>query len=112
MNPVKVMDWQTKQLSELPSVGEDNWATWLLEQGYELIERESLGYTALELYENEDAHVYAMYHPIYAGLETESLYINIPSQEEARQLMNVAQQLVTGMGTMFSMWDEEDDDEE
>ncbi|WP_017314195.1 hypothetical protein [Mastigocladopsis repens] len=41
MQPVKVMDWQTKQLSSLPSVGEGNWASWLFENGYELIDREA-----------------------------------------------------------------------
>ncbi|GAB1538590.1 hypothetical protein NUACC21_12520 [Scytonema sp. NUACC21] len=113
MNPMKVMDWQTKQLSELPRSGEGNWSTWLLENGYELIDREALGYTEIKLYENEKNRVFAIYHPIYAGLDTESLYVNIPSEEDARQLMNVAKQLVAGMGTMFNiLGDEEDEDED
>lgn len=113
MNPMKVMDWQTKQLSELPRAGEGNWSSWLRENGYELINREALGYTEIELYENPSHGVFAIYHPMYAGLDTESLYVNIASEEDARQLMNVAQQLVAGMGTMFNiLGDEEDEDED
>lgn len=112
MNPMKVMDWQTKQLSELPSIGEGNWTNWLNENGYELIDREELGHTEIELYENSKDGVFAIYHPNYLGLDTESLYANIPTEEDARQLMNVARQLATGMSTMLNIEDEEDDDEE
>lgn len=112
MNPMKVMDWGTKQLSELPRSGEGNWTSWLSDNGYALIDREMLGYTEIELYENEDNGVFAIYHPIYAGLDTESLYVNIPSEAEARHLMNIAQQLVTGMSTMFDFGGEEDEDED
>lgn len=109
---MKVMNWQTKQLSELPSVGEGNWASWLFQNGYELIDREELGHTEIELYENSNAGVYAIYHPNYIGLDTESLYINILTEEDARQLMHVAQQLATGMGTMLNIGDDEDEDED
>lgn len=113
MNSMKVMDWQSKQLSELPSTGEGNWATWLNENGYELIDREELGYMEIELYENSKDGVFAIYHPNYVGLETESLYINISTEEDARQLIDVAQQLVAGMGSMmmYDMVDEEDDED-
>ncbi|MEC4813149.1 MAG: hypothetical protein SAK29_07730 [Scytonema sp. PMC 1069.18] len=112
MNPVKVMDWQTKQLSELPPLGDDNWESWLLQQGYELIDKKPLGYTELALYQQKYVGVYAMYHPVYMGLETESLYVNIPTEEQVQQLVDIAQRLISGMEVMFDFGGEEDDEDD
>ena len=90
-----VLDFQTQGRSALPRLGEGNWMTWLSEQGYLIEDRVALieddPNSEIELYFNSEANVWAMYHPLHHGqTETECLYINIPIEEQARNLVEIA----------------------
>lgn len=69
--------------------------TWLLNQGYLIEDRVALieddPNSEIELYFNREANVWAIYHPIYGNLlEVECLYLNIPSEDQARNLIEIA----------------------
>jgi hypothetical protein len=69
--------------------------TWLSEQGYLIEDRVALieddPNSEIELYFNSEANIWAMYHPLHHGqTETECLYINIPIEEQARNLVEIA----------------------
>lgn len=91
MQAIKVINWQTKQKSQMPRIGEDNWINWLIDQGYDIIDSIRLGHTLIDLYK-ANSDIFAVYHPFFAGLDTECLFVNISTETEARELMTTAQQ--------------------
>lgn len=93
--PVPVLNFQTQDRSTLPRLGKANWISWLSDQGYGIEDRIALieddPNREIELYCNLETNVWAMYHPVYQGLpETECLYLNIPTEEQARNLVEIA----------------------
>lgn len=95
IQPLPVLDFQTQVRSTLPRLGEENWMTWLFNQGYLIEDRVALieddPNSDIELYFNPEANVWAMYHPLHQGqTETECLYVNIPAEEQARNLVELA----------------------
>lgn len=92
---IKAIDLQTEDKFDLPATGDGNWVDWLTTQGYLIHDRISLGYIALELYCCEGSGVYAIYHPSIHGLSIDCLFFNIPSEDAAQDLIDLAQQMVS-----------------
>lgn len=95
IQPVSVLDLQTQARSTLPRWGEGNWRRWLLEQGYLLEEQVALieadPTSEIEVYFNCTTKTWAMYHPVHHGqLDTECLDVNIPTEEQAYHLVELA----------------------
>lgn len=103
---IPAFDFQTGNKSTLPSSGGGSYQFWLQEQGYTFHAYAQLTTstdpaTEAELYckheaENEDASVWAVYLP-ELGVDTECLQFNIPTIEKAKDLIDTAQQLITGV---------------
>lgn len=91
---IKAIDLQTEDQFNLPTTGDGNWMDWLATQGYLIRDRISLGYVALELYCCESSGVYAIYHPSIQELSIDCLFFNIPSEDAAQDLIDLAQQMV------------------
>jgi hypothetical protein len=84
MRDVKVIDWKSKKESNLPRFGEGNWIKWLITNGYDIIDQIELGQTEINLYKAEGRELYAIYCPYFINLDTERLFVDIPTEEEAR----------------------------
>jgi hypothetical protein len=91
---LKAIDLQTEDRFNLPTSEDGNWVDWLAAQGYLIYDRISLGHIALELYCCEGSGVYALYHPSIRGLSIDCLFFNIPSEDAAQDLIDLAQQMV------------------
>jgi hypothetical protein len=91
---VKVVNFQTQLKFVLPAAGADGWLSWLAERGYLVCDRVAAGYVSLELYSAEESDLYALYHPSIQGLDTEYLFVDIPTEAQARELITLAQQVI------------------
>ncbi|QQE64124.1 hypothetical protein GFS31_08030 [Leptolyngbya sp. BL0902] len=91
---ITAINLQTEDKFDLPTSGDGNWMDWLATQGYLIHDRISLGYIALELYCCEGSGIYALYHPSLQGLRTACLFFNIPTEDAAQDLIDLAQQMV------------------
>lgn len=91
---IKAIDFQTEAKFDLAQVGEGNWLDWLADQGYLIYERISLSHVCLELYQRNDDRSYALYHPPLLGLSVECLFVNIPDEAAAQELIALAQKMV------------------
>jgi|GEM_PF-4571605 hypothetical protein len=97
---IRVINWQSKKLpitntttpSLLPRIGKGNWVHWLIAEGYELIDHVELGIVTIDLYMVEDGNLYYVYCSDFAGLDSERILINIPTEQEARCLINMIKQ--------------------
>jgi hypothetical protein len=87
MNNVKVVDWKSKQESKLPRIGKGNWIKWLVSYGYDITDQIELGQTEINLYKSEISGLYAIYCPYFINLDTERLFTDIPTEEEARSFI-------------------------
>lgn len=86
MRFVQVIDWQTRERSQLPAAGEGNFVSWLIAQGYDLSTTEPLGNAEIEIYQADNG-TFAVYHPTFGTLDSESLFVNIPSEDDVRMLV-------------------------
>jgi hypothetical protein len=87
---LKVIDWKTRQYTQLSCTGKANWIKSLISQKYEIIDFTTLGITGINLYKTESVEnieLYAIYCPSLAVLDMECLFINIPTEAEARTLI-------------------------
>jgi hypothetical protein len=91
---LRVTDWQTKQHFQLPVRGKDNWAQWLTRKGYERIEQVKLKKSKINLYKSQKENVYAVCCPKLSLFYTESLYINIPQEKDARLFFTTVKQML------------------
>jgi hypothetical protein len=103
MTQLKVIDFQTEEKFWLPKEGEGNWAEWLAEQGYIVCDRIPVGQLTLELYASSDGSPYAVYHPPFQGLDTECLFVSIPSEKQSQELVSLAQQMLGMMNLMMNL---------
>ena len=100
MKAIKAIDIQTEEKFDLPKTGEGNWLEWLAEQRYLICDRIPLGYVSFEVYRQEETEVYALYHPVIQGLETECLFFNIPDEATVQELISLAKKM---MGIMSQL---------
>jgi hypothetical protein len=91
---IKDIDVQTEEKFDLAQAGEGNWLDWLGGQGYLICERISLGHACLELYQRDEDGVYALYHPPLLGLSMECLFINIPDEAAAQELISLTKRML------------------
>ncbi|MGF1566874.1 MAG: hypothetical protein ACFCVD_02165 [Nodosilinea sp.] len=90
---IKAIDMQSEAKFDLGQAGEGNWLDWLADQGYLICDRISLGHACLELYQRDEDGVYALYHPPLLGLSVECLFVHIPDEAAAQELIALAQRL-------------------
>ncbi|NJO59210.1 MAG: hypothetical protein HC836_13045 [Richelia sp. RM2_1_2] len=83
---IKVVDWQTKKIYDLPCLGKNSWTKFLINEGYELIDEVQLGDYSIYLYKTEN-NTYAIYNPQIDDLDVECLLINILSEQDAYSLI-------------------------
>jgi hypothetical protein len=91
INSIKVIDWKTKIFTYMTRIGKDNWVKWLISQEYQLIDSVGLGNVEIDIYQEnyiENTSLYAILFPDIARLDTECLFINIPTKEEAYRLIS------------------------
>ncbi|MBW4508866.1 MAG: hypothetical protein KME64_20475 [Scytonematopsis contorta HA4267-MV1] len=94
---LRVSDWQTQQHFQLPVQGKDNWTKWLTNKGYERIERVKLGNSGIDLYKSKKENLYAVCCPKLALFYTESIYINIPQEKDARLFFSTIKQMLEAL---------------
>ncbi|AFZ03830.1 hypothetical protein [Calothrix sp. PCC 6303] len=97
MNNVKVIDWKSKHEFKLARIGEGNWIKWLVNYGYDIIDQVDLGQTEINLYKSETLGLYAIYCPYFINLDTERLFIDIPTEEEARLFIAAIKKMLEPM---------------
>ncbi|MGB3311540.1 MAG: hypothetical protein WBG32_10945 [Nodosilinea sp.] len=90
---IKAINVQTEERFDLAQSGDGNWLDWLAEQGYTVCQQISLSQVCLELYQREEDGVYALYHSPQLGLSVECLFINIPDEVAAQELIALAQRM-------------------
>jgi hypothetical protein len=99
---VKVIDWQTREQFQLPRVGQDNYVRRLIAQGYDLVLTQPLGRAEIEI-DQADSGLYAVYHPAFGTLDSECLFVNIPSEDEVQMLVSNSQQRLEPIQEMFGL---------
>ena len=99
---VKAIDWQTKEQFQLPRVGQDNYMRWLIVRAYDLVTTQSLGNTEIEIYQ-AGSGLYAVYHPSFGTLDSECLFVNIPSEDEVQRLVTNSQERLEPIREMFGL---------
>ena len=52
MKTVKIIDWQTKEQQKLPRVGQGSYMRLLIQQGYDIVSTQMLGWPANDEYLN------------------------------------------------------------
>jgi hypothetical protein len=93
MKFIQVIDWQSKEKSRIPSIGERYWIRWLIARNYQIISQEKLGSTAMiSLYAVKDTNSYAIYCPSFSILDSEHILTNISTEEAARALIHATKQ--------------------
>lgn len=100
MRFVRVIDWQSREQSQLPAAGEGNFVNWLITQGYDLVATEPLGNAEIEIYQADNG-TFAIYHPTFGTLDSECLFINIPSEDDVKMLVNNSQETLEPIRQMF-----------
>ncbi|MBD1876943.1 hypothetical protein H6F75_26005 [Nodosilinea sp. FACHB-131] len=101
---IKAIDVQTEAKFDLAQAGEGNWLDWLADQGYLISDRISLGHACLELYQRDGDGVYSLYHPPLLDLSVECLFINIPDEAVAQELISLAQRMAKIMACSIQTW--------
>ncbi|NJL62021.1 MAG: hypothetical protein HC903_09550 [Methylacidiphilales bacterium] len=87
---IRVIDWKTRESTQLSRTGNGNWVKWLISQGYDIIDATALGCAGIYLYKTdslENIDLYAIYFPYLAVFDIECLFINIPTEAQARTLI-------------------------
>ena len=95
---MKIVDYTSQQTSEIS----DDWRDWLEGEGYiRPPDFQSDGMT-LALIESKDKGKFAVYHPPVGHLKTECIYVGIPSESEAENLLDLAMQMINGPLSLLS----------
>ena len=102
MISVRVIDWQTRARSQLPGAMKGNYIRWLVAQRYDLIATEPLGNTEIEIYQAV-CDTFAVYHPSFGTLDSECLFVNIPSQDEVQALVTNSQKRLEPIREIFGL---------
>lgn len=102
MRTVKVIDWQTREQSQLPRFGQGRYMRWLVERTYDMVATQPLGSVEIEIYQAQSG-VYAVYHPHFGTLECECLFVNIPSQEEVQMLVSSSKERLEPIRQIFGL---------
>lgn len=102
MRFVQTLDWQTRERSQLPAAGQGNFVQWLIDQGYDLITTKPLGNAEIQIYQ-ADGGAFAVYHPTFGTLDSECLFVNIPSQEDVQILVTSSQERLEPLRQMFGL---------
>lgn len=95
-------DFQSGNKLNLPSSKKDFYEFWLEDKGYkfegyvQLLPTKTDTASEASLYCKRDGSAWAVYIP-ELGVGTECLHFNIPSIEKAKDLIDTAQQLLTGI---------------
>lgn len=93
---------QTKEQFELPRVGQNNYVRCSIARGYDLVFTQPLGRTEIEIYQTESG-IYAVYHPSFGTLDSECLFINIPSEDEVQILVSNSQERLEPIREFFGL---------
>ena len=73
-------------------MGEGNYLRWLVERGYDLVEQQQLGRGEIEIYRVTGSEAHAVYFPFLVELDVECLLVEIPTENEVREIVaNVRQ---------------------
>jgi hypothetical protein len=99
---VKVINWQNREQCQLPRVGRDSYLRWLLARGYDLVTTQPLGRSEFEIYQAESG-IYAVYYPAFGTLNSECLFVNIPSENEVQMLVSNSQERLEPIREMFGL---------
>lgn len=102
MRTVKVIDWQTREQSQLPRFGQGNYLRKPIEQGYDIVSTQVLGNAEIEIYQAKSG-IYAIYHPVFGTLDTECVFVNIPSESEVQMLINTSKERLEPIKQMFGL---------
>ena len=102
MKTVKIIDWQTKEQQKLPRVGQGSYMRLLIQQGYDIISTQMLGNAEIEIYRTSIG-IYAVYHPVFGTLDTECLFVNIPSESVVQMLISSSIERLEPIKQMFGL---------
>ena len=99
---VKVIDWQTKEQQKLPRIGQGSYMRLLIEKGYDIVSTQLLGNAEIEIYRTSFG-IYAVYHPVFGTLDTECLFVNIPSESVVQMLISSSIERLEPIKQMFGL---------
>jgi hypothetical protein len=103
LKTVKVIDWQTKEQQKLPRFGQGSYMRLLIEQGYDIVSTQMLGNAEIEIYRTSIGSIYAVYHPFFGTLDTECLFVNIPSESVVQMLISNSIETLEPIKQMFGL---------
>lgn len=74
----------------------------LIEQGYDIMSTQLLGNAEIEIYQTNSG-IYAIYYPVFGTLDTECLFVNIPSESEVQMLVSSSKETLEPIRQMFGL---------
>ena len=95
---MKIVDYTSQQTTEISG----DWRDWLEGEGYVRPPDFAPDEMTLALIESREFGKFAVYHPPVGYLKTECVYVEIPSESEAENLLDLAMQMITGPLSLLS----------
>ena len=95
---MKIVDYTSQHSTEIS----DDCRDWLEAQGYIRPPDFAPDEMTLALIESREFGKFAVYHPPVGYLKTECVYVEIPSESEAENLLDLAMQMITGPLSLLS----------
>ena len=74
----------------------------LIDPGYDLISTQLLGNAEIEIYRTSIG-IYAVYHSVFGTLDTECLFVNIPSESVVQMLIGSSIERLEPIKQMFGL---------
>jgi hypothetical protein len=87
----KVIDWNTRIFTKVTYTEKDNLIQWLISHKYILVNYVELENADIRIYQAkniDNSSLYAILFPDVAKLDTECLFINIPTEKEVYLLID------------------------
>lgn len=95
---MKIVDYTSQHSTEISG----DWRDWLEGDGYIRPPEFPPDRMTLALIESLDKTRFAVYHPRVGHLQTECIYVGIPSESEAENLLDLSIQMINGPLSLLS----------